>query len=226
MSTCDFLKRFEDNTFQEETLKERLRETLRELKTGTSNEEDSDRAAIQPEDVIDAIRATDGHAARNVLRVRQSMLDARSPSLGSSESGPPRSPENVSSDHVQGTLREGSGAAVRRMRVASSTGPSATTQEKEKLMTKAEILAEQTKGIVTMATSYAHGQEHRESFMTARTESCMAKVDSEKRKAMFFTAKAKSVMLGDLLKLRDAGVYSQEEFRAESKKIIQSFEHM
>ena len=51
----DFLQRFEDNLFQEETLKERLRDTLRELKTGTSNEEDSDRAAIQLEDVIDAI---------------------------------------------------------------------------------------------------------------------------------------------------------------------------
>ena len=103
---------------------------------------------------------------------------------------------------------------------------SATTQEKEKMLSKAEILVEQAKGIVTMATSYAHGEGHRESFMSARSESSMAKIDSEKRKAMFFTAKAKSVMLGDLLKLRDAGVYSEEEFRAESKKIIQSFELM
>jgi hypothetical protein len=52
---ADFLQRFEDNLFQEETLKERLRDTLRELETGTSNEEDSDCVAIQPEDVIDAI---------------------------------------------------------------------------------------------------------------------------------------------------------------------------
>ena len=87
-------------------------------------------------------------------------------------------------------------------------------------------LAEQAKGIVTMATSYAHEEGHRESFMSARSESSMAKVDLERRKAMFFTAKAKNVMLGDLLKLRDARVNLEEEFRVESKKIIQSFEHM
>ena len=33
-------------------------------------------------------------------------------------------------------------------------------------------------------------------------------------------------MLGDLLKLRDVGVYSEEEFRAKSKNIIQIFEHI
>ena len=243
---ADFLQRFEDNLFQEETLKERLRDMLRELKTGTSNEEDSDRPAIQPEDVIDAIRATDGRAAQNVLRVCQSMIDARSLSLGSSESGPPTSPEFVSSEQAQIPPRAGGGAASQRLRTLGTTGRaapvattgqqspggsnsrcvSATTQEKEKMLSKAEILAEQAKGIVTMATSYAHGEGHRESFMSARSESSMAKVDSERRKAMFFTAKAKSVMFGDLLKLRDAGVYSEEEFRAESKKIIQSFEHM
>ena len=208
---ADFLQRFEDNLFQEETLKERLRDTLRELKTGTSNEEDSDRAAIQPEDVIDAIRATDGHAARNVLRVRQSMIDARSPSLGSSESGPPTSPEFVSSEQVQIPPRAGGGAASQRLRALGTTGRavpvattgqqsprgrnsrcvSATTQEKEKILSKAKILAEQAKGIVTMATSYAHREGHRESFMSARSESSMAKVDSERRKAMFLPLRQK-----------------------------------
>jgi len=101
----------------------------------------------------------------------------------------------------------------------------ATTQEKEKMLFKAKFLAEQIKGIITMATSYAHGQGHCESFMTTRIESSIAKVDSERRKTMFFPVKAKSVMLGDLLKLRDVGVYFKEEFRTKSK-IIQSFEHM
>ena len=94
------------------------------------------------------------------------------------------------------------------------------------MLSKAEILAKQAKNIVTMATSYAHGEGYRESFMSARSESSMAKVDSERRKTMFFTAKAKNVMLGDLLKLRDVGVYSEEEFRAKSKNIIQIFEHI
>ena len=172
------------------------------------------------------------------------MIDARSPSLGSSESGPLTSPEFVSFEQAQILPRAGGGAASQMLRALGTTGratPVATTRQqspggsnswcvsattKKKMLSKAEILDEQANGIVTLATSYAHGEGHHELFMSARSKSSMAKVDSERRKAMFFTAKAKSVMLGGLLKLRDARVNLEEEFRAESKKIIQSFEHI
>ena len=59
------------------------------------------------------------------------------------------------------------------------------------MLSKVEILAKQAKNIVTMATSYAHGEGYRESFMSARSESSMAKVDSERRKTMFLLLRQK-----------------------------------
>ena len=61
--------------FVEETLKDRLWETLKELKTGTSNEEGSDRVVLQADDVLTCLRNTDSHATRNILRLRQNMLE-------------------------------------------------------------------------------------------------------------------------------------------------------
>jgi len=42
----DFIQAHPHQTFQEETLKERLQDTLKEIKTGTSNEEGIDKATL------------------------------------------------------------------------------------------------------------------------------------------------------------------------------------
>lgn len=47
-----FLREHPGSKFQEDTLKDKLRETLKELKTGTSNEEGSEKAVLQPQDVL------------------------------------------------------------------------------------------------------------------------------------------------------------------------------
>ena len=73
-----FLYKHPGSKFAEETLKDRLRGTLKELKTGTSNEEGSDRAILQADDVLTRLRNTDSHATRNILRLRQSILDQAS----------------------------------------------------------------------------------------------------------------------------------------------------
>lgn len=52
------------------SMKDRLRETLRELKTGTTNEKDTNNDVIQLDDVLNQIRSMDAHAPRNVLHAR------------------------------------------------------------------------------------------------------------------------------------------------------------
>ena len=95
-----FLREHPGSKFAEETLKDRLRETLKELKTGTSNEKGSNRAILQADDVLTRLRNTDSHATRNILRLRQSMLDqasgaATSPSTFSQPSSPGISPSQM-----------------------------------------------------------------------------------------------------------------------------------
>ena len=47
-----FLREHLRSQFVEDTLKDRLRETLNELKTGTLNEEGSEKVVLQPNDVL------------------------------------------------------------------------------------------------------------------------------------------------------------------------------
>jgi hypothetical protein len=52
-----------------------LWETLKELKTRTSNEDDSDKVALHCDDVLEKLKTTYGHTSRNVLKKRQSFID-------------------------------------------------------------------------------------------------------------------------------------------------------
>jgi hypothetical protein len=59
-------------------LKDRLRETLKELKTGTNNEENPEKAILQNLEVFIQLQSTDGHAMRNVIKKRQFFIDSYS----------------------------------------------------------------------------------------------------------------------------------------------------
>jgi hypothetical protein len=48
---------------------------LKELKTRTSNEDDSDKVALHYDDVLEKLKTTDGHTSRNVLKKQQSFID-------------------------------------------------------------------------------------------------------------------------------------------------------
>ncbi len=52
--------------FQEKTLKERLWETLRELRTWTLNEEGLETNVLQNEEVLTCLKVMDDHAMHNV----------------------------------------------------------------------------------------------------------------------------------------------------------------
>jgi len=50
-------------------------ETLKELKTRTSNEDDFDKVALHCDDVLEKLKTTYGHISRNVLKKQQSFID-------------------------------------------------------------------------------------------------------------------------------------------------------
>ena len=67
---ADFIKEYPNSTWKEESLKERLKCALAELKTGTSNEENADKAVLQLANFLEQLKVTNGHAKRNTLKRR------------------------------------------------------------------------------------------------------------------------------------------------------------
>ena len=63
-----YCKQFPNSQLKKETLKDKLRETLKELKIGTSNEENSKREILQNPEVLIQLQSTNGHAMRNVIK--------------------------------------------------------------------------------------------------------------------------------------------------------------
>jgi len=64
----DYKFKFPDSVFQEESLKERLQDTLKELKISIVNEEGAKRVVLQSDQILEQLKSTDGHATRNVLK--------------------------------------------------------------------------------------------------------------------------------------------------------------
>jgi hypothetical protein len=81
-------------------------------------------------------------------------------------------------------------------------------------LSKEEILAVQAKAMTAMASQF--GGETREAYLRS-------KMDTEHRHVLMFKQKEHSLKLADLFRLKDAWVYSVEEFAIESKKIMDSF---
>ena len=70
-----FLQEHPGSKFAEDTLKDRLQETFKELKTRTSNEEGSEKAVLQADDVLTRLNGTNSHATCNILKLWQTMVD-------------------------------------------------------------------------------------------------------------------------------------------------------
>jgi hypothetical protein len=87
--------------------------------------------------------------------------------------------------------------------------------EKVEKRSKSDILAETAGGISSLATTFAKGEENRDSLI-------VLKMESEKKKAKMFGSKDRSMRMNDLIRLRDEGFYSPEDFRREMQSIIDS----
>jgi hypothetical protein len=78
-----------DSIFVEETLKDYLWDTLKELKIGISNEEFLGKKTLQCDQVLEWWKVINGDATRNILKRHQSLIDGApipSPSTLSSSS--------------------------------------------------------------------------------------------------------------------------------------------
>src|ERR1700737_3431555 len=59
----EYKNHYTNSLFVEETLKDHLREALKKIKTCTSNEDNSNKATLQCNEVLEQLKCTDGHGA-------------------------------------------------------------------------------------------------------------------------------------------------------------------
>ncbi|SPR01552.1 unnamed protein product (mitochondrion) [Plasmodiophora brassicae] len=76
---AEYRQKFPDSTFCEANLKVRLRDTLLELKTGTSNMENVPKRELQAKSVIERLKTLDSHCKRNVIQLRDSIVQRKTP---------------------------------------------------------------------------------------------------------------------------------------------------
>ena len=62
-----------------------VEETLKKINTNTSNENNFKKTIFQCVEVLEQLKCVDGHAAQNVLKRRQSIIDPCSPSTSSGD---------------------------------------------------------------------------------------------------------------------------------------------
>ena len=58
-----------DSPFVEETLKDHLRETLKEIKIGTSIDDNSNKTTLQCDEVLEQLKCTDGHGIEILMHI-------------------------------------------------------------------------------------------------------------------------------------------------------------
>ncbi len=149
----DYQKEYPNSSNVEETLKDELCDTLKELKTGNYNEEGLDNVTFQYDDMLGHLKVIDGHASKNALKRRRNMMDGvplhRLATLISS------SPK-----------REGFASILN----ASLDSKLPACDGGEQMMTKAKMLQSQSKSMATMASHYASTTEIRNAFLADKVE--------------------------------------------------------
>ena len=200
-----------DSPFVEETFKNRLREALKEIKTSTSNEDNSNKATLQCDEVLEQSQCTDGHAARNVLKRRQSIIDRCSPSASSGdlEYLTPVSPSaQDSSKGVRGSF------------------PKDVKTPIQKPLTKAEMLSAQSRSFVAITNHLTNDFSKEELFVAKAEEKCtktqanIARIESEKRKGDFVEEKKISQKIKNLEKTHDLRVISETTFKSRVTNLL------
>jgi hypothetical protein len=85
---------------------------------------------------------------------------------------------------------------------------SAGSVEKVEKRSKSDILAKTAEEISSLATTFAKGEENQHSLI-------VLKMESEKKRTRMFGSKDRLIRMNDLIRLRDEGFYSPEDFRKE-----------
>ena len=218
-------------------LKDRLRETLKELRTGTFNEEDFEKAVLQSEEVFQdfekaslntSLRASsDDHAGRNALKRKFSMVDRTTPvpilprriNPLEADAAPisycmpgstltPRNPLEAADVAPASNCIPGSIPPSATSGPSSMPSPhlSSTSPPVEKVMTKAEMLQQQSRSIAAIATQFLSNSEKRDALLAAELDITRAKSD-------YYNEKTRKLKIGNLQLLKEAGVLSEDEFK-------------
>jgi hypothetical protein len=171
--------------FVEDTLKTKLRETLLELKTGTSNGDHGADVAVQSEQVFEELRSTDGHAKRNVLKRRQSIIDGTP--LTKEFPTDPLTPTSGSHSSGGKTLPKSPRFAEEVLKLKPH-------------LTKSQLLEQQSDSLSSLATSFSVTNEKREAYIAKRME-VLAQKEKKQKIELLKTAMEVSVYTPDEFKL-------------------------
>ena len=185
-------------------MKDQLRETSKEIKTNTSNDDNSNKTTLQCDEVLEQLKCTDGHAARNVFKKRQSIIDRCSPntSSGDLKCSIPVSPgvQDYSRD-VRGSL------------------PINVKTPIEKPLFKAEMLSAQLRSFVATTNHLTNGFSKEELLIVkaeerrTKAQANIARIESEKLKGEFVENKKISQKVKNLEKTCDLRAVSEETFK-------------
>jgi hypothetical protein len=191
----EYKDHYTDSHFVEETLKDRLRETLKEIKTDTSNEDNSTKVTLQCDDVLEQLKCTDRHAAWNVLKRRQSIIDHCSPnaSSGDFECLTPVSPG------VQNSCRVMRGSCFKDVKTPIENISLRLTQ----------VLSAQSRNFVAITNHLTNNFSKVELFIAKaeerhiKAQANLARIELEKRKGKFVEEKKISQIVKNMKKTRD-----------------------
>lgn len=156
---ASYLHVYPASVFKQESLKDKLRDSLKELATGNSNELNAEKVAVQCNIVMSRLKCTDGHAKRNVLRARQKIVETVN--LGSDSDGSESDPIEVPSPISNTPVMSNQTPATPQYQQKSSKG----SMKENHPVTKAQMLQRQTTSIERLCTYYQQSTAKREALV-------------------------------------------------------------
>lgn len=210
---ADYLMAKPGCTLQEDTLKDRLRDGLKAIKAGTSNEANSDLANLQSDEVFLArLNAVDCYATpNNVLKRRQSLIERCSPTQSPSDTT--NVPEPTEGPPPKRTTTPG--------------GASTPTSPTDRPLTKAEMLAKTSKSICALTEHVAANWvgrrelvEAKEFELRSKAGAFKAREESEKEKTLFAHEKTVAQRMRNLEKAKEIGIISDRDFKLRCANLL------
>lgn len=198
-----YILAYPNNTLQEETLKERLRDFLKEVKTGRSNPDGGLSACLQSNEVLEQLKQTDGHASRNVLKRRQDIID------GAPRKAPGRKTHDVHSPISTTTIASASfiGMTTHGEKESVPSAHSDIVEGGSKQLTKGECLTAQARSMMAMTKILGDSSEARDNLLAARHR--------------ISHAKATSIEISNIKQAVEMGVISQEEGKNKVAELLE-----
>jgi hypothetical protein len=140
----DYPAGYPDFQLDQDTLKARVRETIEALGTGNSNEKRG-QATLQSEELLKQIKATNPHASRNLIALRQELVQS-----------------NNSVDSFTAPS-SGGGDRARVQPIANSVPEGAAT-------TKGKFLRSQVKSLENISKDFEESTRNQESYLSVKTK--------------------------------------------------------